>query len=139
VDPADDVVADDHVDGAVDLDARALPAAEVAQGVGVLDQVPLDQAGHQAALTGDPRLAAAVDAVVADDVVAGLIGPAGPADVPLPLMRQTARLSLRSLFWMIQRSPQLVMTIPSWGLDGGAQLVAACWMWKPSRVMYSAW
>src|SRR5947207_2495386 len=57
--------------------------------------------------------------------------------VPIPPARQTVRLSLSSLFWMIQWNPRLVITIPSWGTArGGAQLVAAWRMWKPSRVMY---
>ena len=68
IDAADQVAADHRVDRFVDLDGGRLPAAELLAVIGVFDEVSFDEAARRPLLTGDARLAATADHVVADDV-----------------------------------------------------------------------
>ena len=75
--PVDVVVADLHIDGGVELDARHLGAREQPADVDVVDGVAGDDAERRAQAADDARLLAMRDGVVADDVVAdGLLVPA---------------------------------------------------------------
>ena len=75
----DAVVADDHVDGGVQLDAGDLVAVELPLDRDVVDVVVLDGGEHAAEVTDDAVLAAVVDGVAADDVGADVL--AVPADL----------------------------------------------------------
>ena len=68
IDATDQVAADHRIDRFVELDGGRLPAAELLAIIGIFDEVARDQATRRSLLTGDARLAAAADHVVADDV-----------------------------------------------------------------------
>ena len=69
----DAVVADDDVDGRVELDAGDLVAVELALEGDVVDVVVLDRREHAAEVADDAVLAAVVDGVAADDVRADVL------------------------------------------------------------------
>ena len=84
----DAVVADDDVDGRVELDAGDLVAVELALEGDVVDVVVLDRREHAAEVADDAVLAAVVDDVAADDVRADVFA------VPADLARGEHRLEL---------------------------------------------
>ena len=66
-------MADDHVDGGVELDAGDLVAVELPLDRDVVDVVVLDGGEHAAEVTDDAVLAAVVDGVAAHDVGADVL------------------------------------------------------------------
>ena len=158
----DAVVADDDVDGRVQLDAADLVAVELALEGDVVDVVVLDRGEHAAEVADDAVLAAVVDRVAADDVradvlavpadlaggehrlelvlVAGLVAAqrsrsCGPVEASLP--RETAEhfASWMTLSSMIQPFAQFGPMRPGWSAVGGVHGQAACASSKPRTVM----
>ena len=137
----DPVVADQHVYGTMDLDARYLGTLEYTSGPNIVNVIVIDLTEHRSQATDDTGLSTPEYFVVAYDMGSNLLlRPAFsglciqtlcPVPRSLPREIPTHFELLTVLFSMIQPLLQCVPISPGCSAVGAAHWVAACVIKKP--------